>query len=444
MGISEGTAKIRQPASLEEEILQSWHVQAAIQRLGERGLSRETAEETARQFFRSARSSHKPLAMFISAQASKLYLLLSFSNRVTYTGLERAVEMLEKGKVAVVSDHASYGTIGDWFYFFSENNIGNVYYGAGENVPHVNVKIPLIGKPLGSVLSKILGAWVHNSGAIYLKRSFSGKSDALFHAVLAAYESYLLQNGAVVHNYTGRGRQKEGFVEQLNLSATPGILQGAEWIIPASVTYSTIPEDVAFSQALAIADGKAKRRKENKSSAASFLTALKLINLKKILMWGDEGFGEAYVNFGEPVQASHYAPNGAVSDEEKEDFHRDVTARIVRLVTLTPNSAIAVALLDRQTTSWFDIAAYASSLVREAKQAGVHLAIPLTKPNIDEALSEAFNYFVRKGAVQKTADYSYRLKDQRLIVFYANTIRATLNSFMQPKPAQLSQLQQAY
>ncbi len=419
----------RQDTNLESIILQSVHVQSVIQRLGKHGIPKETAEETASKFFHSIRSTHNPAAMFVSMQLSRLYLLLSFSNQVKYTGLEKVLEILEKGKVAVISNHASYGTVGDWFYFFSKNNIRQVYYGTGENVPRESLKLTLIGRPVSFVLSKILDLWIHNSGAIYLKRSVRGKSDALFHAVLAAYESHLLQNGAIVHNYTGRGRQKEGFVEQLNLSATPGILEGAEWIVPASVTYGTIPEAVAFSQALATEGKRQKKPRENKSQASSIMWALMhVVNWKKLLDWTDKGYGQVYINFGEPIAATHYAPNGIVTDEEKDFFHSDITSRIVKLVTMTPKSAIAVALRDTQVNDWFKLLAYADSLVQNAQKMGVHVSEDLQGGSY-LALRDAFDYMAKKGAIRQTSHYTYLIKDLRLIDFYANTISVTLNSF---------------
>lgn len=407
-------------ADLEARVLSDTRVNAAKEGLLSKGLPAEQLDIFLLRYYHGMKANLDPFACWLRDKVAWLAITASFSN-VHVTGLEKVAEILKEGKVALISSHFSYADVGIVPFVFARHGIDNVFYEGGENV----VAVPVVGAAADLFFT--------NAGLIKIKRGTDiireREKGFLYVAALQAYVSQLLLHGYNVLNFAGKGSHKTGRLEPVDLLVSPSIIQNAHYVVPMAVTYTVVPEDRVFARAFASAgDGNGKvngQKAGTKSRGRSILDAFALVRL-------GHGYGDVYVVFGKPIPTEAYAAmlqagNGSRRRVESI-FHSDLTEAVKRLVTLTPNNAVAAALLKHQTTSWFDVAAYASSLVQKAQQAGVHIAKPLTTLDSDEALHQAFDYFARKGAVQKTTgDYNYRIKDASLIAFYANTITATLD-----------------
>ena len=397
---------------LEDEILKNPEIKYAMQALMQRenGLSLEECIEQVCLYVDSVGSAVNPFVMLVTNIIANHVVTKSFSN-VYATGSREALEVMREGNIAVVSSHSSYLDVAVIPRLLAEYDIGNVFYMGGENVP----RIPHIGS--------LVNYWLLNSGFVPIKRSFVQEREMghLYVAVIRADAKHILGGGKVLVNFSGRGRQRHGFIEPVNLTVTPSILEASRFIAFMTITYETFPEALDFALNLTSKGG------------ANIGDGFKLTT-------PEESYGSVYVNFGSLIETQAYMRNidGLHPEAAIKRFHEEATDGLRRLVTLTPKSALSTALLDltasatargKSSVTISDLVDAAGETVGKARAAGVSIAYELA-PNVPstvkKSLEEAAWYFINCGALNVKAHETIEVADARLPQFYANHVAYAL------------------
>ncbi len=413
-------------ANLEARVLSGTMVSAAREKLLNKGFSAEQVDTLLLKYYQGMKANFDPFMCWVRDKAAWLAITASFTN-VHVTGLENVVETLKAGKVALVSSHFSYADVGILPYVFAQGHISNVFYEGGENVVSVPVLRPIVERFFSGI------------GLIQVKRGAAlvreREKSHLYVAVLQAYISELLRQGNNVLNFAGRGRYRTGELQPVNLAVSSSIIQDAEWVVPVAVTYSIIPEASHFAQSLELnpqhQDGITGRRVVRKAVSergGAISEALSLIRLNR-------GYGDVYVVFGSPIATSQYARQFSSDDPRMVEnrFHSDLTATIKELVTMTPNSALAAALMRlsklNPQNGCFQLSQLLSTISHTIDQARAHrvLVAPQLQESYGQGISASINYMTDMGALKKSRDgHEILVRDARLLRFYANTIAPTL------------------
>ncbi len=430
------TALSRQ--GLEEAILKSPQVQSTIGRLanGETG-NKERLAAKALEYLSGIRADPSPRSIKLYTSLAHAVSGFSFEN-VKCTGLEGNAAALKKGGVALLATHFSYLDIFTVPHVLDNKDL-YTHTIAGENI----ASIPVIGYPLGKFLRR--------TGAIFVKRDMSEgdeeskrKEGKLYRVVLQAYISHLhsQKQNVLMFGSGGKtsGRYKTGKVEPISLSALFAFL-AADKLLPVATTYEIIADDNALVSSAEMREKTqtAKRSfvasvRKKMSKPPSFLQPLRLAFLDGIL---NGPYGTVHVRFGEPLETTAYVDQQDVRDglmlppEALKRLRYDVTQSQLKLMTLTPVSALAVLLSSRGTDSFRveDLVKPGRELVQRANDSGVCLSDKLLDMSIEDALSHAITALAQRGGVKEQTGRAFSVTKPRLLTYYENTISPTLKAY---------------
>ena len=204
----------------------------------------------------------------------------------------------------------------------------------------INLNIPIIGKIL------------RNGGAFYIRRSFGGRK--LYSTILSQYIKRLMLRGNSIEFFPEGGRSRTG----LSLKPKPGLLSMTlrsfaslkiqkVKVIPIYIGYEKIIEGSSYLSELM---GKRKRR-EN------------FLDITKVLKDFNNFLGNAYINFGNPIDLGDFLKNQGVKNYflesalEKPEWLLDATdnlgEKVIREINtnavLTSSSIVATAMVSNRS-----------------------------------------------------------------------------------------------
>ncbi len=397
------------PHGLEEAILNAESVALAKKSLEMRGYSPEETERIAKDGLASLRATVNPKVQPWAVRVAKLIAAVGFSGTPHVSGLENVIAALKKGRVGISATHFSYADIPEMFSLFSRQGIENVFYVGGQNVYSV------------PVVNFLLEPGMRNSGLIPIRRELTETADseagsnkeAYFYGILVVNSvAGHLKAGHNVVNYYGTGRYRDGKIPEKNSVVTKGFAEGAQSVVPVRIDYARPPEDTMF----ALGKGKGK---------ANALQGI--IPIIKARLSGD--YGQVYITFGEPIPIADDAASRQNPKRAASRLQLAMRDSLVRLGTLTPNSAVGTVLGEGQSFTAEGLCSYVSLLVEKSINAGIRVAPQLEGHGREEAIRRSIEYFAKKGAIISTYNNHYELQDRRLLNYYAETIRETLNRF---------------
>ena len=197
----------------------------------------------------------------------------------------------------------------------------------------------------------IIGSILRGAGAVFMRRSFM--SNDLYSTVFFEYIRTLMLKGNSIEFFHEGGRSRTG----LNLPARPGLLsliirsyasiQGKDVkIVPIYIGYEKILEGQSYLSELS----GGKKKKES------------IFDPLKVFKDFRNYLGNAYLNFGEPIDLDSFLKNNLDSDykisspQEKPEWIKEMTRKLGDEVTRSINNSVAVT-----STSLFSLALLTSS-----------------------------------------------------------------------------------
>ncbi|MBI2176442.1 hypothetical protein HYU40_03810 [Candidatus Woesearchaeota archaeon] len=479
----------RQPSL--DEIVGSEAVRSAIARIIEhqgRGgsgvsesererLTRE-AEKSVQNYFLGMRANIKHPAWFFGRLLAQFSVWAAFSE-VNVTAPQKTIDTLRRGNAAVYSSHFAFDDIGILPVVFERHGIKSVYYFGGENLYDVGIEVenrqprranyrayaigsavnylvnnlanPAFGhiksaasyvlkKTINPAAKGALSYLLRNSGFVSIKRGKgiqgegSRENALLFKATSPTYARELCENRNVIVNFAGRGRHHGGKIENVDASATKGILEAEAEAITVTITYDTPPEDTLFANSLngqksLKASAKAKRK------SASVLQAIWLAAKKypRLIFPFVETYGAVHVVFSDPMPARDYFSGTKPTDAEVGKFHEYLTQRIIQNVTLTPKSAVALAIdtLGSERLTVPSLEKEVDHLVKTARSTNMHISEKLTGPASYVHVTKAIDYFAARKAFEVSTVGVVKITNPALLTYYANTVAKTFSQHIQ-------------
>ena len=295
--------KLLYRASLERNLLQSAALQSVMKDYGEqKNKTKEEVEQEVRDFIDEIAADYSERVLRICDRVltwlwNKLY------KGVNITNAERVRQLAQNGdEIVFVPCHRSHM---DYLL------LSYVIYRQGMVPPHIAAGINLSFWPAGPILRR--------GGAFFMRRSFRGNK--LYAAVFREYLHQLFSNGHSVKYFTEGGRSRTGrlLAPKTGMIAmtVQGLLRGIDrpiTLVPVYLGYDHLMEVSTYHSEL---KGKAKE-KESMGQVVKTLRKLK-------------NFGQAYVNFGEPIQLNK------LLDDKVENWRDDIdTLAVQKPSWLTP------------------------------------------------------------------------------------------------------------
>lgn len=412
-------------STLEQVVLESPIIRQEVSALVKRGYAEKIVRKTAKKYLSEMGRDINTASLAFTLQLVRLFLR---NLDIKVIGNTAVFDHMQHGGVALVSSHFSYVDIGIFPKIFAENGVSDVYYMGGENV----YGVPILGFPLK--------LWLTTSGMVPIIRNPMEERvhGQLYRASVNERGGRLLERRKNLVNYAGRGRHNTGLIKDVELTATPAIIQHASIVYPVAVTYEKPPEEDLFllgkpqggMARIEFALESYVKRLAHQKKSASILTAF-------AVAW-ENARGEVYVNFGSPIEVGNYNQGGGpVSKDDIRRFHLDLTSRVKELVTLTPNNVFAYAvksLSESQPESGrFDpvkIGEQMRQITMVAREAGMAVSSKLRPEEIGFVAMEASQYFT---ALSNTYRNSPDRKPTSPIDFYANQISEPLSLLLTAK-----------
>lgn len=266
--------KLLYRASLDRKILQSPALQAVMSDYaGQKNIDQAEVEQEVRGYIDeiAANYSERVLRIFdriLTWLWNKLY------KGVNITNAERVRQLAQNGdEIVFVPCHRSHM---DYLL------LSYVIYRQGMVPPHIAAGINLSFWPAGPILRR--------GGAFFMRRSFRGNK--LYAAVFREYLHQLFNTGYSVKYFTEGGRSRTGrlLAPKTGMIAmtVQGLLRGIErpiTLVPVYLGYDHVMEVSTYH-------GELKGKSKEKESVGQFVKTLRKL----------KNFGQAYVNFGEPIQ----------------------------------------------------------------------------------------------------------------------------------------------
>ncbi|NRA53867.1 MAG: glycerol-3-phosphate 1-O-acyltransferase PlsB [Gammaproteobacteria bacterium] len=295
--------KLLYRASLERNLLQSAALQSVMKDYGEqKNKTKEEVEQEVRDFIDEIAADYSERVLRICDRVltwlwNKLY------KGVNITNAERVRQLAQNGdEIVFVPCHRSHM---DYLL------LSYVIYRQGMVPPHIAAGINLSFWPAGPILRR--------GGAFFMRRSFRGNK--LYAAVFREYLHQLFSNGHSVKYFTEGGRSRTGrlLAPKTGMIAmtVQGLLRGIDrpiTLVPVYLGYDHVMEVSTYHSEL---KGKSKE-KESMGQVVKTLRKLK-------------NFGQAYVNFGEPIQLNK------LLDDKVENWRDDIdTLAVQKPSWLTP------------------------------------------------------------------------------------------------------------
>ena len=274
----------------------------------------------------------------------------------------------------------------------------------------INLNIPIIGKIL------------RNGGAFYIRRSFGGRR--LYSTILSQYIKRLMLRGNSIEFFPEGGRSRTG----LSLVPKPGLLSMTlrsfaslkiqkVKVVPIYIGYEKIIEGSSYLSELM---GKRKRR-EN------------VLDITKVLKDFNNFLGNAYINFGNPIDLGDFLENQGVKDYflesalEKPEWLLDATdnlgKKVIREINskavLTSSSLVATAIVSNKslTMKKSDLIQRIEFFLSLIKDSNKDIWIPIT--DVNEILKKTEDLgLIEYNENLKT--YSVDKEKYALLNFYKN------------------------
>jgi len=327
---------LKAPSRVEEKVMRDRHVRQVVAHVSRQsGRSPASAEREARRDLREIASRYSPLFIeFIRPILRWVFRRLYERVEVDEKGIAELRRVAADKPLVLCPTHKSHIDYLILSYVFYEN---------GLIPPHVAAGINLAFWPFGSI-----ARW---GGAFFIRRSFRG--DKVYSATLRAYVKYLLRERFTQEFFPEGGRTRTGKLlfpkTGLFSMEVDAWLDGAAndvLFVPIAVDYERLVEGSSYARELA----GGEKKKE---------TFGDLLGTPRVLL---RRYGRIYVQFGAPVSLRELAENrlgmGAASltleaDDRETDSKRRlvehlanrVTSGIAEVVTVTPVSLVATALL---------------------------------------------------------------------------------------------------
>lgn len=429
-------------ANLEQTVLESPKLKSALLNIEDDG-ERKAALATAAEYLKKIKPSKVPEVMVLSKLLSSIFVSHPFSN-VELSGLEKVIEELSGGGVALFSSHFSLLEVAVLFDLFAKQHLDNVFYVGGINLASTPVLGPMFIDPL-----------LRNSGVMLIERDmkYGRKVRAVLGAVVEASMGYLLEEGYNVVNFIGDGRHKTGTPGRLKSAVANSAARHARSIAAVGVCYDVVPEDKDFAEMYVrikgseednkatvdteegVSDGADLRSREKKGKGSTLFDGFAKFRM-------DGGYGTVYVAFDYPTDAGQYRTGKEVSHQQLMAFRDDTRNRVVRQVTMTPVNMLSAAIvahgLNRAGTIFTprQIAELAEEPLREAHDLGTHVSERLTAQDLATTfylaatkLAERCAVGVHSEAADAPPGTAFRILEPRLPQYYSNTIITTLQTF---------------
>jgi len=327
---------LKAPSRVEEKVLRDRHLRQVVSHVSRQGgRSAASAEREARRDLREIASRYAPLFIeFMRPVLKWTFRRLYERIEVDEKGLAELRRVAADNPLVLCPSHKSHVDYLILSYVFYEN---------GLTPPHVAAGINLAFWPFGSIARR--------GGAFFIRRSFRG--DKIYSATLRAYVKYLLRERFTQEFFPEGGRSRTGKLlfpkTGLFSMEVDAWLDGAAndvLFVPIAVDYERLVEGSSYVRELS----GGEKKKESLGD---------LLGTPRVLL---RRYGRIYVQFGAPVSLRELAEQrrklGAASltlDEQDretdskrrlvEQLANRVTSGIAEVVTVTPVSLVATALL---------------------------------------------------------------------------------------------------
>ena len=276
----------------------------------------------------------------------------------------------------------------------------------------INLNIPLMGKVL------------RNGGAFYIRRSFGGRK--LYSTILSQYLKRLMLRGNSIEFFPEGGRSRTG----LSMEPKPGLLSMTlrsfaslkiqkVKVVPIYIGYEKIIEGGSYLNELM---GGRKRRE-------SFL------DLAKVLKDFNNFLGNAYINFGEPIDLKDFLEKQGIDDyfidsaldkpdwliESTNSLGHEIIREINTKAVITSTSLVAMSLISEknQTLTKDELIERIEFFKSLAKESQSNIWIPLKDP--EEIISKTIELrLINSDSFSEKESYSLDEEKVALLSFYKN------------------------
>jgi glycerol-3-phosphate O-acyltransferase len=395
---------------VQEAVLRDAHVETAVARRVEAGVTPEAVRAQVEKMFREIAANMNStflaaLGLVASAVIRRLF------HRVEARGLDKVAEWAKRQPVVLVPSHRSYFDFVLLSWLFYQNHL---------MPPHIAARENMAFGPFGFLFRR--------AGAFFLRRSFD---DELYRAVFRGYVGYLVREGFTQEFFIEGGRSRTGKSLAPRMGMLSWIIEGFIdsgrrdlLFVPVGITYERLVEEGAMVDEL---EGGKKRDE----------SMLGLVRARKVL---SRRFGSVFVNFGEPISLGRALENRrepflGPDDAEKlaarrvftEALGNDIVERINLSMVANATSVAACVLLAEARTGLFrsELAVRMNQLVELMKLQDVRLtpALAADVPAFDDSI----DFLLRLGLLHAENDprgeiVFYEEKDRRALDVYRNVL----------------------
>lgn len=323
-------------------------------------------------------------------------------------------DLLKTSSLVLVPNHQSHADYVAVNYMFYKTYKSPLYVAGGDNL---NIF------PIGQLFRK--------SACFFIRRSFQG--DVVYRLTFEAYLYYLLKSGKPVEFFFEGGRTRSGKLLSPKFGLFTMLMEAHSNIhesqrkpltfLPVSIVHQYVPEGKTLTKEL---DG-AKKKKESGRQ------------LLKLFYLFSKQFGEVYIRFGKPVEASKFIAPGVYP--QKEDIQQcafECFREVGRNMSINPSALLALVLLDEPVGAlkWGDLVEKGREIISYCKKYSVPFTTSLEDSTYEKTMKRAMDIFIINKKVEAIGDkrkggvfYSVVGDSRKELLFFKNTI---LHHFLIP------------
>jgi glycerol-3-phosphate O-acyltransferase len=395
---------------VQEAVLRDPHVEAAIARRVDAGVTPEAARAQAEKMFREIAANMNSTLLAVLGLVASAVIRRLF-HRIEARGLDQLAEWAKRQPVVLVPSHRSYFDFVLLSWLFYQNHL---------MPPHIAARENMAFGPFGFLFRR--------AGAFFLRRSFD---DELYRAVFRGYVGHLVREGFTQEFFIEGARSRTGKTLAPRMGMLSWIVEGFIdsgrrdlLFVPVGITYERLVEEGAMVEELA---GGAKKDE----------SVLGLVRARKLLR---RRFGSVFVNFGEPIslgralegrrdpfQGEADAARLAERRAFTEALGNDIVERINLAMVANATSVAACVVRAEVRTGMFraELAERMNQLVELLKLQDVRLTPALAADA--SAYRDSIDFLLRLGLLHAENDprgeiVFYEEKDARALDVYRNVL----------------------
>ena len=323
-------------------------------------------------------------------------------------------ELLKTSSLVMVPNHQSHADYVAVNYMFYKTYKTPLYVAGGDNL---NIF------PIGKIFRKC--------ACFFLRRSFQG--DIVYRLTFEAYLYYLLRTGKPIEFFFEGGRTRSGKLLSPKFGLFTMLMEAHSNIptehrkpllfLPVSIVHQYVPEQKSLTREL---DG-AKKKKESGRQ------------LLKLFYLFSKQFGEVYIQFGKPVCAAGFVPEG--DKPKKETIQQcafECFREVGRNMSINPSALLSLALLDEPVGAlkWGDLITKGREIISYCKKYNIPFTPSLEDQSYEKTMKRAMDIFIINKKVEALGDkrkggvfYSVGGESRKELLFFKNTI---LHHFLIP------------